>query len=202
MTNPQNGPSPDRVGQLEQELGEASKLLRKTQRDLSTLCWVVSFLVIGLIAAIYLMRTEVLDPKLVFGSAMPKKLESKDFGLYNRHGKRVLFADNDKWGYPNIWFLDLDLNCKMAVYVYPQDGGSAGIAFYDKSGTRADFRMGESGEAMVHLVGEKKRGGILMSVARDGTPSLTMTDDNGKVLFQAPAGAALPPPPTDDQKRR
>jgi hypothetical protein len=200
MTNPRNDQAPDRATQLERELDELSKLLKKTQRDLGAVQWTLSLLIIGLFACVFLVRSQIVDPKLVFGSPMPKTLESKNFGLYNRHGQRVMFAQDDKWGYPNILFFDLKLDCKMGVFVYPEDGGSAGIAFYDKSGTRADFRMGENGEALVHLMGEKKRGGILMAVARDGTPSLTMTDKSGKVLFQAPTWVTAPPPPKEQRR--
>ncbi|MFO0888348.1 MAG: hypothetical protein U0790_04275 [Isosphaeraceae bacterium] len=201
MPNPQTDLPDDRLAQLEGQLGALSRRLKRTQRELNILWYTLTFLILGAGGVAYLIRSDVLDPRLVFGSAMPKKLESKDFGLYNRHNQRVVFADNDKWGYPNIFFLDLDLNCKLGVYVYPQDGGSAGIAFYDRGGTRADFRMGENGEALVHLMGEKKKGGILMAVTRDGSPSLTMTDSSGKVLFQAPEGAKLPPSPQENGGR-
>jgi hypothetical protein len=62
------------------------------------------------------------------------------------------------------------------------------MVLYDKMarGMRGNFRMAEDGSTVLNLVGEGQKGGIALAVAPDGTPSLKMTDRNGKVLFEAP----------------
>ena len=42
------------------------------------------------------------------------------------------------------------------------------------------------GVAVLSLKGEGQKGGIDMTVDRDGTPSLKLTDKAGKVLWEAP----------------
>ena len=187
----QSGDS-DRIARLEQDLTHLSEVLRRTERSLGGFQWALALLVLGLIAAVILIRNGVIDLKQVLNlPTVAKTVESTEFGLYNQHGKRVLIGDYDKYGYPSLAFLDLDLNYRLGIKLYNDvKPGVPGIAFYDKTGTRALFRIGTEGDVYLQLLGENKKGGAVLKVGQDGSPSLTMTDASGKVLFQAPEGAA------------
>jgi len=203
MTNPSSASDSDRVARLEQELSHLSKALKRTERSLGGFQWALALLVIGGVAAAILVRNGVIDLKRVLNlPAVMDTVESKEFGLYNRDGKRVMIGDYDKFGHPSLAFLDLDLNYRLAIWFYNDvKPGAPGIAFFDKTGTRALFRLGKEGDALFQLMGQEKKGGMVLKVAQDGTPSLTMTDASGKVLFQAPEGSA-PAAPAQESSRR
>lgn len=172
----------DRLDQLERQLHRATSRIRALQ-------W--SFLVFVLACvciAVVLFQSGALALGEA-GVAVSKTVNSKEYGLYNRDGKRVILVDYDKFGLPNLVFMDLDLNYKMGIKVWPEGGGTPGVVFYDGSGVRGNFRMEANGETVLNLLGEKRKGGIAMTVARDGMPSLKLTDNTGKVLFEAPASS-------------
>lgn len=200
MDERQSDERDDRLERLERELTKFAELHKAARREIQHLKWVVVVMVLAscaLVFAIGSIRSGAIELKDVLGTAMPKKLESKEFGLYNRLGKRVLFADYDKWGYPSLVFLDLDLNYRMGLKIYGD--GSPGMVFYDGTGTRASFRMGEKGESLFQLLGQKQKGGILMEVSPEGVPHLKMSDALGKVVFEAPEVTTSPvsgPSPT------
>ncbi|WP_435010348.1 hypothetical protein P12x_001604 [Tundrisphaera lichenicola] len=177
------------IGRAETDLSRLRDQLQGARREIAQMKWIlfsVILLVLSGIAGIVAMRSGVLGPKDLFGPELPKTVESKEFGLYNRDGKRVMIADIDKWGLPNLVFMDLDLNYKMGLKVYNEGGGSPGVVFYDRTGTRASFRMGEEGEARIDLLGANQKGGLAMAVSVDGKPTLKMTDPEGRILFEAP----------------
>jgi hypothetical protein len=74
----------------------------------------------------------------------------------------------------------------MRLIVFPDGGGTAGLAFYDHTGWRGALRLDGDQNAVLNLRGEGQKGGISMAVAPDGTPSLKLTDKAGKVLWEAP----------------
>ena len=194
MDRPPSDDQGTRLERLEREVTELAGLHKKARRDVLLLRWVVFALTMVPIAMIYAIssiRSGSIGIEDVFGSSIPKKVESKEFGLYNRDGKRVFFADYDKWGYPSLVFLDLDLNYRMGLKIHGD--GSPGMVFYDGSGTRASFRMGEDGESQLHLLGRKQKGGIFLNVSSDGTPHLKMSDAEGRLVFEAPGASAGPP---------
>jgi hypothetical protein len=174
--------------------------LSKTQRSLGAVQWILSLLVVAAIAAVVLVRNGTIDPKQVFNQPeLASKVQSKGYDFINRNGKRVLLVEDDKFGYPDLIFLDNTLNYRMGITMAPDaDGGAPEIALYDSTGTRAQFRTGRENEAFVRLLGQHEKGGILMSVSRDGKPSLTLTDNTGKVLFHVPEGTK---PPEDSSQR-
>ncbi len=204
MSHPSLVPDSDRIARLEQELSRVTTILKRNERSLGGFQWAFALLVLGLIASVILVRNGVIDLKQVLNlTAIPSAVESKEFGLYNREGKRVMIADYDKYGYPSLAFLDLDLNYKMGLKIYSDvSPGAPGIAFYDKTGTRALFRMGTEGESLFQLLGANKKGGVVLKVDPDGSPSLTMTDASGKVLFHAPEGSSLPGKPDEASRNQ
>ena len=64
----------------------------------------------------------------------------------------MLLADCDKFGYPNLIFMDLKKNYRMGVKVWPE-GGSPGLVFYDGSGIRGNLRMDEKRGSVLNLRG-------------------------------------------------
>lgn len=204
MTNPSNVPDSDPLVRLEQELSRVSDALRRTERSLGGFQWALSLLVIGGIAAVVLVRKGVIDLKQVFNlPAITSKVESKGFDFYNRYGKRVMFLEDDKFGLPRLVAFDDEVHPRLGITMAPdKDGGATEIVLIDGQAIRAQYRLGNSGEAMVRLFGDQKKGEILMQVTRDGRPSLTMTDASGKVLFHAPEGTPIPAQPTNPSSMR
>ena len=65
---------------------------------------------------------------------MRRRVETKDFGLYNQKDTRVIFVDDDKFGMPQFIFLDAKKRLRMRLKVFPDGEGSGGVAFYDHTG--------------------------------------------------------------------
>lgn len=175
----------ERLALLERQAAELTSRLRSSSAQ-------ISFLQIGflLMAAIFFgggyylaitgrLRIEGLSPEVA------DRVNAKDIGFYNQKDTRVIFFDDDKFFMPQIIFLDDKKRLRMRLKVAPDREGS-GLAVYDETGWRGFLRMEGDEASTLKLVGKKQKGGIEMSVATDGTPSLTMTDKDGKVLWQAP----------------
>jgi hypothetical protein len=126
-----------------------------------------------------------------------KTVESQEFGLYNRKGDRVMLVDYDKFGYPNLVFMDLLKNYKMGIKVWPEGGGTPGMVFYDDSGIRGNWRMDENNSTVLNLMGKGKKGSISLAVTADGDPSLRIVANDGAVLLEVPQGAGSPSPKID-----
>jgi hypothetical protein len=143
----------------------------------------VVLLVAGVLGGLYaagILHIEGLSPVV-------RKVEAKEFGFYNRFDTRVVLEADDKWGLPQLIFMDLKKRYRLGIKVWPEGDGTPGMVFYDQSGIRGNFRMIDDGTAVLNLVGEHEKGGIALAVTPDGTPSLKLTDKTGKVVFQAPA---------------
>jgi hypothetical protein len=124
-----------------------------------------------------------------------RTVESHEFGFYNREGNRVLLVDKDKFGYPNLVFMDLKKQYRMGVKVWPEGGGTPGLVFYDSTGIRGHLRMDENESSVLKLTGAQQKGEISLSVSADGDPKLIVTDKSGKIIFAVPEGATNPKPP-------
>lgn len=175
---------------LERQVELLSTAVRRAEGRIRVLQWSLALAVLlglaGGAAGLYQagwMPIEGLAPPVT------RRVEAKEFGFYNRFGTRVILEADDKWGLPQLIFMDLKKEYRLGIKVWPEGDGTPGMVFYDRSGVRGNFRMGEDGSAVINLVGEQQKGGIAMAVARDGTPSLKMTDKAGKVLFQVPAAS-------------
>jgi hypothetical protein len=171
------------VDHLKEAVQRAARQIRLLQWSLWGVVLVIAGALVGSYEAGYL-RIEGLSPPVV------RRVEAKEFGFYNRFDTRVVLEADDKWGLPQLIFMDLKKNYRMGIKVWPEgDDGTPGMVFYDHSGSRGNFRMEGDGSSVLNLVGENKKGGIAMAVAKDGTPSLKVSDKTGKVLFQVPAEA-------------
>src|SRR4051812_47147476 len=92
-------PPVDRIGQFEADLARVQGQLRAASREVAQMKWVlfaVILLALSGIAGVVAMRSGHLGPRDLFGPELPRTVESKEFGLYNRDGKRVMIADLDK----------------------------------------------------------------------------------------------------------
>ena len=185
--------SADRLDRLEQETKRLASLLKTANQQISFLQIAVLLMTAAVVGGGYYatttgkLRIEGLSP------AVAKTVEAKEFGLYNRFGTRVVFDGDDKFGQPRVTFLDEKKRLRMRLLVFPDGGGTGGVAFYDHTGWRGVFRMdGDMGSAL-RLKGEGQKGGIDMTVDRDGMPSLKLTDKSGKVLWEAPTKSNAKP---------
>jgi hypothetical protein len=183
--SPVLGPA-DRLERLEQETKHLASLLKAADRQISFLQMALFLFAAGVVGGGYYwvttgkLKIEGLSPTVA------QTVEAKEFGLYNRFGTRVVFDTDDKFGQPRVTFLNDKKQLKMRLLVFPDGDGTGGIALYDYTGWRGVFRMdGDSGSTL-RLKGEGQKGGIDMTVGRDGTPSLKLTDKTGKVLWEAP----------------
>jgi hypothetical protein len=182
----------DRLARLEQEVERLSARVRKSGQTVQSLTWlVIGGAVLCAAGLIALHEMGMLKLEGITG-AVSKTVESREFGLYNRDGNRVMLCDYDKFGYPNLVFMDLEKHYRMGVKVWPEGGGTPGLVFYDSTGIRGNLRMDENNGSVLNLMGADKKGKITLAVSKDGDPTVVVTDKSGKVIFEVPqvAGAA------------
>ena len=185
MTQPPVLEPADRLERLEQESKQLASLLKTANSQISLLQLALLLITAGVAGAGYYavttgkLRIEGLSPP-------SKTVEAQEFGFYNRAGTRVMFDSDDKFGNPEIIFLDTKKKLRMRLLVFPDGGGTGGMALYDHTGWRAFFRMDGDMSSVLRLKGENQKGGIDMVVDRDGNPSVKLTDKSGKLLWQAP----------------
>jgi hypothetical protein len=178
--------STDRLGLLEEEVKRHAALLKTANNHISVLQMVLLLAAMGLGGgAYYLITTGKLRVE-GFSPPVASTVEAKEFGLYNRFGTRVVFDGDDRFGQPRVTFLDDQKRLQMRLMVLPDGGGTGAVAVYDHTGWRGMFRMEADKSSSLKLVGEGLKGGIAMTVDRDGQPSLKLTDKTGKVLWEAP----------------
>jgi hypothetical protein len=187
---PLNAPA-EKLEHLEREADRLAAAVKQATRQIGILQWSFAGLVLivaGAIVGLYqagFLQIAGISPSVV------RRVEAKEFGFYNRFDTRVILEADDKWGLPQLIFMDLKKNYRMGIKVWPEGGdGTPGMVFYDHTGMRGNFRMDENGASVLNLVGEKQKGSIALAVAKDGTPSLKVTDPTGKVLLQVPAASS------------
>ncbi|MGP0067411.1 MAG: hypothetical protein ACLQGP_27925 [Isosphaeraceae bacterium] len=188
MSDPTMDAPAERLERLEREAERLAARLKQASIQISFLQLV---LLLGGAALLgggyYLITTGKLQIEGL--SPVANRVEAKDFGFYNKKDTRTVFFDHDKFGMPQIIFLDAQKRLRMRLKVFPDGDGSGGLAFYDATGWRGVFRMEGDETSVLKLVGKKQKGGIAMTVTPDGSPSLKMTDQHGKVLWEAPTAS-------------
>jgi hypothetical protein len=190
----------DRLARLEQEVERLSQMVRKLGQTAQSLTWlVVGGAVLCTAGLIALHEMGMLKLEGITG-AVSKTVESREFGLYNRDGNRVMLCDYDKFGYPNLVFMDLQKHYRMGVKVWPEGGGTPGLVFYDDTGIRGNLRMDDDNGSVLNLMGANKKGKITLAVSKEGDPTVVVTDKAGKVIFEVPQGAGTAVP-TDAAKQ-
>jgi hypothetical protein len=190
MSRPPDQDDAARLERLERETERLSGLLTRARSEVRALQWLVAGVTILAAGALVYLH-ESGDLKIPGLDRGPQKtVESREFGLINRRGNRVLLTDDDKFGYPNLVFMDLEKHYKMGIKVWPEGGGTPGMVFYDDTGIRGNWRMDEDNGTVLNLMGRGKAGRITLAVSKDGEPSVAVVDKQGKVLFEVPQGAA------------
>jgi hypothetical protein len=178
--------STDRIGHLEEETKRLAAMVKTASTQISVLQMILLLAAMGLLGGgYYLINTGKLRVEGLSPGVAPT-VEAKEFGLYNRFGTRVVFDADDRFGDPRVTFLDDKKRLRMRLMVLPDGGGTGAVALYDHTGWRGMFRMEEDMSSSLKLVGEGQKGGIDMTVDRDGTPRLQLKDKAGKVLWEAP----------------
>jgi hypothetical protein len=178
--------SNERLERLEQETQHLAARLKQASVQISMLQLALLLVTTALVGGgYYLTQTNRLRIEGV-SPGVATKLETKDFGFYNRFGTRVMFEADNKFGQPQMVFFDANKRLRMRLMIFPDGDGTGGVVVYDDRSWRGVLRMDGNDHSVLNLVGKDLKGGISMSVAPDGTPSLKMTDKAGKVLFQAP----------------
>ncbi len=176
----------DRLEKLERETERLAGLLKQARSEVRALQWLVAGVaILGAGALFYMHEAGLLKIKGI-NKSVEKTVESQEFGLYNRADTRVLLTDYDKFGLPNLVFMDLKKNYKMGIKVWPEGGGTPGMVFYDETGIRGNWRMDEHNATVLNLMGRSRKGGISLAVSPEGDPRVTVTDRDGKVLLQIP----------------
>jgi len=176
----------ERLELLEQETKYLAKKLKQASAQISLLQIALLLSTTALVGGGYYLIT---TGKLRIDGVSPdvaKKVETKDFGFYNRFGTRVMFEADNKFGQPQMVFFDANKRLRMRLMVFPDGDGTGGVVVYDNRSWRGVLRMDGDDNSVLNLVGKDMKGGISMMVRPDGTPSLKMTDKAGKVLFQVP----------------
>jgi hypothetical protein len=190
MNDLAQGHTDERLERLEKEAERLEKALSRARSETRALQWLISGVaILAAGAGFYLHEIGILRLKGLTREP-DKTVESQEFGLYNRKGDRVMLTDYDKFGYPNLVFMDLEKHYKMGIKVWPEGGGTPGMVFYDDTGIRGNWRMDEKNATVLNLMGRGKTGRITLAVSADGEPSLSITDKQGKVLFEVPQGAS------------
>ena len=188
MSTPDADAPASKLEQLERETEQLAARLKRANAQISFL---QVFVLLGTVCLVgggyYLVTTGRLQIEGL--SSVANRVEARDIGFYNKKDTRVIFFDNDKFGMPQIIFLDAQKRLRMRLKVFPDGDGSGGLAFYDATGWRGVFRMEGDETSVLKLVGSKQKGGIDMAVTPDGVPSLKMTDKDGKILWEAPTKA-------------
>jgi hypothetical protein len=191
MSSPNNDPIA-RLEQLERESADLKERLKRTTGEVHLLQWMFVAVVAAAIGVpVYYIQNGKINTDVLFDQGVSKSLEAEEIGLHNRDHKRVMFIDYDRLGMPYQLFFDpRDMNCKLALYT---TNGHGELRLFEANHTRAALRMGEENESRLELLADRKQGGkgaIVLTMSRDGTPRLTMTDASGKVVFEAPAPSA------------
>ncbi len=178
----------DRLESLEQETQRLASMLKQARSEVRALQWLVAGVaILGCGALFYLHEAGLLKVRGMSG--VEKKGEAEEFGLYNKVGDRVMLTSYDKFGYPNLIFMDVKKNYRMGIKVWPEGGGTPGMVFYDDTGIRGNWRMDDHNATVLNLMGRSRKGGISLSVSAEGDPSVTVKDRDGKVVFALPEEA-------------
>ena len=185
----------DRLQRLEEESQRLADLVRVSTREVNSLKWILAAVLVLGSAALFALHQMGIVKFDTGNSAPAKTVESHEFGFYNQEGTRVFVIEKDKFGYPNLILMDLKKGYRMGIMIFPDGGGTPGLAFYDSSGLRGHLRLNGDHASALKLTGANQKGSISLAVSADGSPSLIITDKSGKVLFAVPEGASEPKPP-------
>jgi hypothetical protein len=191
-----------RIERLEREAADLKERLKRTSGEVHLLQWMLVVVVAAAVGVpVYYIQNGKINTSVLLDKGVSKSLEAEEFGLHNRKDQRVMYADYDKLGMPYLRFFDDHLNLKMALYM---TDGLPEVTLYNGREERASFHLKGNGEAVLELHGDRKKGGVVLSTAGDGTPKLRMTDASGKVVFEAPTpgpGQAAKPAGSEDEGR-
>jgi hypothetical protein len=174
----------DRVERIEEAVERLSRELARSRS--SNRIWRIATALTALAAAAlaFLTATGYLTPSLFFNAEEKRGVSSSGFTLLNRQSQKTVILDNDKFGTPNMAFIDSKGNYRIDLKV--DDGAVAALNFYDARGRRGRFSVANDDEAVLEITGAEGKGGLAVRVGSDGSPRLKLTDATGKTLFEVP----------------
>ncbi len=179
--------TPDRVDRLEEIVERLSRELDRSR--FANRVWRIATAVIasGAVALAVLPATGYLKLPSLFDAEEKNGVSSTGFTLFNKRSQKTVILDNDKYGTPNLAFIDAHGNYRIDLKV--DDGGVAALNFYDAQGKRARFSVANKAEAVLEVTGAEGKGGLVVRVGADGSPRLKLSDAVGKTLFEAPSAS-------------
>jgi hypothetical protein len=185
MNDSQTETTADRVDRLEEVVERLSRQLERSRS--ANLFWRVATALIALaaVALVVLPETGYLKIPPLVDAAREGGVSSTGFTLFNRRAQKTVILDNDKFGTPNLAFIDSKGNYRADFKV--DNDGVAALHFYDAHGKRGRLSVANDAEAVLELTGADGKGGVVVRVDSDGSPRLMLTDATGKTLFQAPS---------------
>jgi len=175
----------DRVDRLE---ATVEKLARELDRSRSAnLVWRIATALTALtaVALAVLPATGFLKLPALFDAEEKGGVSSPGFTLLNRQSRKTVILDNDKYGAPNMAFIDSQGNYRLDLKV--DDGSVAALDFFDARGKRGRFSVANNADAILEVTGAEGKGGLVVRVGADGSPRLKLLDAAGKTLFEAPS---------------
>lgn len=179
-------PDASRWERLEHEVAMLSKQLTGVRRANRGWRWACALLCIGLATGLGVLQRSgslALDG-LFTGDSSPKAVEGSGFVLLSRQGQKTVILDNDRFDVPTMAFIAKDKSYRADLKV--GNDGWAGMRLFGPGGLRGRLMTSDRGESVLEMLGEGGKGGVMLKVLADGSPSLLMTDPSGKILFQAP----------------
>jgi hypothetical protein len=177
----------DRVDRIE---ATVEKLSRELERSRSAnVVWRVATALGALtaIALAVLPATGLFKLPVVFDAEDKGAVSSPGFTLLNRESRKTVILDNDKYGTPNLAFIDPQGNYRMDLKV--DHGSVAALNFYDSRGKRGRFSVANNSDAILEVTGAEGKGGVVIRVGADGASQFKLLDASGKTLFEAPSAA-------------
>jgi len=144
--------------------------------------------VVALLASLVFQPTGGGLASIFLGAEASQMISARGFTLLNKSPQKTAILDNDKYGAPTSAFIDLQKNFRADIRI--SNDGATGFHLYDSRGKRCRLALDAGGLASLELLGSGGKGGILMSVAADGSPKFQLQDPAGKVIFESPGPAS------------
>jgi hypothetical protein len=181
--------SDDPLARLQQQTEKLTKQLRQAHGQINFLQIFTLLLTAAIFGGGYYLTST--GRLLIQGISPPvaANLETRQFGLYNREGGRVIYGTQDKFGYPELIFLSTGMQAMMRIRIWNDRGGIPGMVFSDSRGLRGIFRIDPEGASVLNLVGKEQKGSIMLAVSEKGDPKIEVKDKAGKVVWQTPDAA-------------
>ncbi len=124
---------------------------------------------------------------------MAANVETREFGLYNRQGGRVVFGTQDNRGFPELIFLNTNMSDIMRLRVWQDRGEFLVLSSATGRGMRGISAHRSKGASVLNLVGKEQKGSIMLAVSEDGVPENRGEGQYGEADLEAACGSPIRP---------